>query len=506
MKIFRSEQIREIDTYTIKYEPVSSIDLMERAATQLFRWITEQVSRSERILIFTGPGNNGGDGLALARMLVVSSYNVEIHNIKISARYSPDWQINFQRLESETSIRLNIITSTDEFPVVSEGDIIVDSIFGSGLDRPVEGLASEIIKLINKSEAKIISVDIPSGLFGEDNSNNSYDSVIRADHTLSFQFPKLAFMFAENSQYTGEWIVLPINLDNNIIRNTETPYYMLENKDIKQLLIKRKKFDHKGVYGHGLFIGGSWGRMGAAILGAGAALRSGIGLITCHIPYSGRVIMQSALPEAMTVMDKCEKYISEIADTDRYDAVAIGPGLGTSSESHQALYNLLSVCKKPTVIDADGLNILSFYKIWLSLLPAGTILTPHPREFERLTEKVTNSYARLERQISFSKEYNCILILKGAHTSITTPEGKVHFNNTGNPGMATAGSGDVLTGIILSLLAQGYTAENAALAGVYLHGMAGDIASEKMSYESILASDIINNIGNAFMKIREQNT
>ncbi len=505
MKIFRSEQIREIDEYTILYEPVSSIDLMERAASQLFRWITEHISRSERTVIFIGPGNNGGDGLALSRMLALSSYNVEVYNISISEKFSPDWQINRKRLESETIIRINNLSVPDEFPVVNEGDIIVDAIFGSGLTRSVEGLPGEIIRLINCTGAKIISVDIPSGLFGEDNRNNTYDTVIRADYTLSFQFPKLASMFSENAPYAGEWIILPIGLNSSSIRSTDSPYTFLENKDIKQLLKKRNKFDHKGIYGHGLLIAGSWGRMGAAILGAGAALRTGIGLITCHVPDSGRVIMQSALPEAMTVLDKCEKFISETGDTERYDAIGIGPGLGTSPETQQALYNFLSTCKKPMVIDADALNILSFFKVWLPLLPAGAILTPHPREFERLTGKSENGYERLGKQIGFSKEFNCIVILKGAHTSVTTPDGKVYFNSTGNPGMATAGSGDVLTGIILSLLAQGYTSEYAALAGVYLHGLAGDIASEELSYESILASDIINNISNAFKRIRELN-
>jgi ADP-dependent NAD(P)H-hydrate dehydratase / NAD(P)H-hydrate epimerase len=503
MKIFRSEQIKEIDEITIKKEPIASIDLMERAAGQLFKWITDRFGRSERIVVFAGPGNNGGDGLALARLLFENRYDAEVHYVKFTDKTSRDWEINRRRLETETTVPMNYLTGSDQFPVISSGDIIIDAIFGSGLTRPVEGLPGEVIQQINRVDATKISIDIPSGLFGEDNSKNTSDSIVKADYTLSLHFPKLSFMFAENSPYVGEWVVLPIGLNNNAIRNTISPYILLGNSDVAPLLKKRNKFDHKGNFGHGLLVSGSSGKMGAAVLGAGAALRTGIGLITCHIPFCGSLIIQSALPEAMVKTDKSEEYISDIGNTDFFSAVGVGPGLGTDIESQKAIHNLLSECKIPIVIDADALNILSLNKDWLSLLPIGTVLTPHPKEFERLAGKADNSFARLKKQIGFSKDHNCIVVLKGAHTSITTPEGKVLFNSTGNPGMATAGSGDVLTGIILSLLAQGYTSENAAVLGVYLHGIAGDIAAGESCFESIIASDIIISIGKAFNKIRE---
>jgi hydroxyethylthiazole kinase-like uncharacterized protein yjeF len=291
-------------------------------------------------------------------------------------------------------------------------------------------------------------------------------------------------------------------LDTAAIRNTETPYTFLGNSDVSPILKKRNLFDHKGTFGHGLLISGSSGKMGAAVLGAGAALRTGIGLITCHIPSCGTMIMQSSLPEAMVKADRSEEFVSDIGKTDNYSAVGIGPGLGTDHSTQQAFHKLLSECRKPMVIDADGLNILSLNKKWLSLLPAGTVLTPHPKEFERLAGKTGNGFSCLERQIEFSGDHKCVVVLKGAHSSITTPEGKVMFNSTGNPGMATGGSGDVLTGIILSLLAQGYTSENSAVLGVYLHGIAGDLVAGESCYESIIASDIINSIGKAFNKIR----
>jgi ADP-dependent NAD(P)H-hydrate dehydratase / NAD(P)H-hydrate epimerase len=503
MKILRSDQIKEIDEYTIKNEPIDSIDLMERAAGQLFKWYIGRFDRSRHILLFVGPGNNGGDGLALARMLASYRYDIEVHYLSFTEKTSSDWEINRRRLEAETTVPLNYLTSIDQFPAISENNIIIDAIFGSGLSRPVDGFPAEVIQQINRVKTNVVSIDIPSGLFGEDNSNNIYNTIIKADHTLSLHLPKLSFMFAENASFVGEWEVLPIGLNKDAIVNADSKYSLLENSDIAPLLKTRNHFDHKGNFGHGLLVSGSTGKMGAAVLSAGASLRTGIGLITCHIPSCGNIILQSSLPEAMVRQDKSEKYISDIGITDSFNAICVGPGFGIESETQKTLHNLLTECKKPLVLDADALNIISLNKKWLYILPPDTILTPHPKEFERLAGKTNDSFARLTRQIEFSKKYNCIVILKGAHTSVTTSEGKVFFNSTGNPGMATAGSGDVLTGILLSLLAQGYSSENAAVLGVYLHGMAGDIAAGDSCYESIIASDIINNIGKAFNQIRE---
>jgi NAD(P)H-hydrate epimerase len=504
MKLFRSDQIKQIDEYTIKEEPIESIDLMERAANQLLRWYVSRFDRSKRVFFFIGPGNNGGDGLALARLLDAHGYDCRVYYINFTEKTSDDWKKNLIRLETETSLRVNFLKSGDQFPIIPTGDIIIDAIFGSGLSRPAEGLAGEVISIINQFRAIIISIDIPSGLFGEDNSLNNYEFVIRASYTLSFQFPKISFLFAENAAYLGEWFILPIGLSENAIRNIDSSFHLTENKDLISFLKKRKKFDHKGVYGHGLLVSGSLGRMGAAVLGASAALRTGIGLITCHVPGCGVVIVQSSVREAMVEIDENDKCVSEIGSTDIYSAVGIGPGVGTQPESQNALHQLLITCKKPLVIDADGLNILSLNKEWLSLIPPGTVLTPHPKEFERIAGKSENSYQRLVRQIELSIKLKCVIVLKGAYTSVTTPDGMVFFNSTGNPGMATAGSGDVLTGIVLSLLSQGYKPEEAAVLGVYLHGLAGDLAAEDSSFESIIASDIINYTGRAFNKLREQ--
>jgi ADP-dependent NAD(P)H-hydrate dehydratase / NAD(P)H-hydrate epimerase len=505
MKLFRSDQIKQIDEYTINEEPVTSVELMERAAGQLLKWYVSRFERSHRIYIFAGPGNNGGDGLALARLLDSNRYDCVVYFIQFTEKTSGDWKTNLNRLKQETKVPVKYITASDagSFPVISSGDIIFDAIFGSGLTRPVEGLAKDIIKRINGAGATVISIDIPSGLFGEDNTSNDYENIIKADYTLSFQFPKISFMFAENARFCGEWVVLPIGLSPDAIRNIISPYSLLEKDDVAPLLKKRSKFAHKGNFGHGLLIAGSFGKMGAAVLGARAALRTGIGLLTCHIPLCGVTIVQSSISEAMVDPDKNEMHLSEVVDTGAFDAIGVGPGIGTDTESQNALHDLLTMCKKPVVIDADGLNILSLNKSWYSLIPENAILTPHPKEFERLAGKSENSYERLTKQLKFSKNNKCIVILKGAHTSVTTPAGNVFFNSTGNPGMATAGSGDVLTGILLSLLAQGYSPENAAVLGVYLHGLAGDFAAEELCYESIIATDITKCLSKAFNKIRE---
>ena len=502
MKFFRSEQIREIDALTILNEPVASIDLMERAAMQLFNWIADRFDRTAEFMIFAGPGNNGGDGIALARILAANRYYSEVYYVKLSDRESDDWRINFDRLVKETDVRPDVIDTADKFPLISGKKIIIDAIFGSGLTRPIEGLAAEIVSLINQSGSPVISVDIPSGLFGEDNSMNIQGNIVRADYTLSLQFPKLSFMFGENAKFLGDWIVLPIGLSPQAVRDTESPFVLTEREEIVPLLRKRGRFEHKGNFGHGLLIAGSYGKLGAAVLGAGAALRTGIGLLTCHIPSLGTTVMHTAVPGAMVHPDRDDRIITEAPDAESYDAVGIGPGIGSDPSTQAALHRILIRAEKPMVIDADGLNILGMNRKWLELIPPGSILTPHPKEFERITGTSGNSYERLMKQISFSKNFRSVVVLKGANTSITTPDGRVCFNSTGNPGMATAGSGDVLTGILLSLLAQGYAPEDAAVTGVFLHGLAGDIAAAEKGLEATIATDIIENTGKAFKAIR----
>ena len=503
MKIFTCEQIREIDRYTIENEPVKSSELMERAAGKLYEWIVSRYGKGRRFLVFAGPGNNGGDGLALARFLADSGHRTEVHYLRFTNKESDDWKVNRQRLERIKTCRFFTIAAPAHFPMTLSDDIIIDAIFGSGLSRAPEGLAASVIKSINDSGCEVISVDIPSGMSGENIADDKPELVVKASHTLTFQFPKLSFMFRESWRYTGDWHILPIGLHPEAIARTNSPYTFVQEADVFPLIRQRGKFDHKGTFGHGLLVAGSAGKTGAAILSAKGALRSGIGLLTCHIPPACRIPLLSNLPEAMVETDKHDEIITGLESTDRYHAIGVGPGIGIESETSEMFKKLLRSFRGPMIIDADALNIISSSGELKKHLHPGIILTPHPGEFERLAGIKASGYDQLMLQVSLSREWKCIIVLKGACTSISLPDGRVFFNSTGNPGMATAGSGDVLTGIILSLLAQGYESSNAAIAGVFIHGLAGDIASETTGEEALIASDIINNIGAAFRRLKE---
>ena len=502
MKIFCSKQIAEIDAYTIQKEPIASIDLMERASLKLFEWIFEQYTLQQEFKIFVGPGNNGGDGLALARMLTEAKFKVEIYLIKISKELSPDCQINLERLKSKGQTPITEITKLDDFPSISEKSVVIDALFGSGLSRPLSGFVKDLVKMINASKAELIAIDIPSGLFGEDNSSNDLTNCIHADYTLSFQFPKLSFLFPENAECVGVWEILPIGLHQDVINELASPYQLINEAYIRNLLKIRSRFSHKGTYGHGLLISGSYGKMGAAILASKASLRSGVGLLTTHIPRLGYDIMQTAVPESMVSIDRSDIIFTEYPKLDKFDAIGIGPGIDMKCNSIKALEELLEECDKPMVLDADALNIIGANKDLIGLLPKGTILTPHMKEFERILGKSKGAFDRNEKQRTFSQEQSVVMVLKGAFTAITDENGRCYFNPTGNSGMATAGSGDVLTGIILSLLAQGYSSLHAALIGVYMHGLAGDLAAEEIGQDALIASDIVNFLPHAWKKIR----
>jgi NAD(P)H-hydrate epimerase len=511
MKILPVDKIREADAYTIKNEPIKSIDLMERAAGELYSWFTSNVDKDYSVKIFAGPGNNGGDGLALARMLFFDFYNVSVYIVRFTNKTSEDFNINFNRLseiENEfkdknniNTISINNITTISDFPEINKNDVIIDAIFGSGLTRAVKGFPGEIIDKINQADVIKISIDIPSGLFADKSSIKEENHIIKADYTLSFQFPKLSFLMPENDIFVGEWHVLDIGLLPDYINSVNTDNFFFTTNDAKLLIKPRLKYSHKGSYGHGLLIAGSYGKMGAAVLASEASLRSGIGLLHIHIPKVGYQILQTAVPEAMISLDRYENYFSEIPDLSRYNAIGIGPGLGMEHQSQMALKVLIQEYNNPIVFDADALNILSKNPTWLHFIPPGSIFTPHPKEFERLAGKWNDDFEKIELQREFAKKYHIFLVLKGAHTSICTPEGKCLFNSTGNPGMATAGSGDVLTGIITALLAQKYSPEHAAVLGVFIHGLAGDYAADKLSQQAMLAGDITKMLAEAFKRI-----
>jgi NAD(P)H-hydrate epimerase len=497
MKILNVRQIRDWDQYTIRHEPISSIDLMERAAKKSVEWLQENNFLNKEFIIFCGKGNNGGDGLAIARMLLQKGNSVSVYILESGADGSDDFQINLLRLKDRPGAAIYLLYSTTEFPAIKPGSIIIDALFGSGLSRPLEGIAAKLVEHINGSGSEIISIDVPSGLFIDTSSKGN--PVIKSTHTLSFQCTKLAFLVAENAGYIGSVHILDIGLHKDFYDQVKSDYELTDKLLITTIYKPRDPFAHKGKYGHAMLVAGSYGKMGAAILAAQACLRSGVGLLTCYIPQCGYEIMQRTVPEAMVSTDFNSSFITKIEeDLSKFTVVGIGPGLGTAAETRTALSEWLLHYKKPVVIDADGLNGLSMEKKLFASLPPQSILTPHPKEFERLFGESENDFERMDKTLANARSLNCIIVLKGHHTLIATPGGKAFFNSTGNPGMAKGGSGDVLTGVITALLAQGYTSEQAALLGVYIHGLAGDIAAKKLSPEAMVASDIVENLGEAF--------
>ena len=503
MKIFSTEEIRNLDTYTIEHEPISSIDLMERSAKSLADAIARRFDKSRKIYVFAGQGNNGGDALALSRILLNEGYIVFTYLCNPTKKLSANCSKNKERLLQIPN--LSFVEIVNEFvpPSLTKEDIIIDGLFGSGLKKSLEGGFAALVRYINSSPAYVISIDIPSGLFGENNGVFENQFIVEADLTLTLQFPKLSFLFADCSRFVGEVEVLDIKIHKDIIKKTPASFSLLEKEDVSELLRKRNRFAHKGTFGHGLLCAGSYGKMGAAVLSASACLRSGIGLLTTLVPECGKIILQTAVPESMLSIDTTYEFTSNVPDLTAYSAFALGPGIGTFTQTSAFLENFLSqVGTRPVILDADALNVISAWPIVDNAFPENCIITPHPKEFDRLVGKSQTSYERLNKAIAFAKRNKLYVILKGAFTLVACPDGLCYFNSTGNPGMATAGSGDVLTGILLALLAQGYSLKEASLLGVYLHGLAGDLVKDDTSEESLIARDIINYIGKAFALLK----
>jgi len=485
MKILNIENIRKGDAFTIANEPIASLDLMERAASKCTKWIFEEYSKLNRFAIFAGIGNNGGDALAIARMLIQKAFDIEVFIVNYSDKHSDDFKINLQRLK-EINVPIKFLVKEDYSFELKPDSFIIEGIFGSGLSRPADGFTADIIRKINQLNTTIISIDIASGLFADKLNEEKNPAIIHPNHTLSLAFPKLAFFLPENEIYVGQWHNIDIGILSEFTKEAKETAYIIEKNDISSILKPRSRFSHKGNYGHGLLIAGSYGKMGAAVLSSKACLRTGIGLLTTHIPSSAINILQTAVPEAMLSIDIDEKLCSEVKHIERYNAIGIGPGLGTEKPTQLALKLLLQNTSNPMVLDAKN-----------------SIITPHPKEFERIAGKSYNSLEKLEKQKAMSIKFNIYIVLKGSYTSISTPNGKLYFNSTGNPGMATAGSGDVLTGVILSLLAQDYSPEEACILGVYLHGLAGDFAAIKNGFEAMIASDIVDNLSDAFIELHQ---
>lgn len=499
MKILTSIQLHELDEYTIEHEPIKSIDLMERAAKAISRAISERWNVRTPIVTFAGPGNNGGDALAVSRMLAEQGYNVTVYLFNTKDHLSEDCAINRDRLTSRVNKFTEVTRGEFELPTLTAETLVIDGLFGSGLMKPLSGGFASLVKFINQTPSTVVSIDVPSGLLCEDNSNNIHSNIIRADLTLTLHQKKLAFLFADNQQYVGKVKVLDIGLSKEFIEQTNTEYTILEEQDVRKLMQPRDDFAHKGSMGSALLVAGSYGMAGAAILAARACTRSGVGKVTVQIPSNNYAVMQMSVPEALVQIGSDPNYFAESVDSEPFDALGIGPGLGQSENTAIALIGQLRRTRSAIVVDADALNILASHRAWMQQLPKEIIMTPHPKEMERLDgNRYNTDYELFIKARELAAHLKAYIILKGHYSALCLPDGNVVFNSTGNSGMATGGCGDVLTGLITGLLARGYSQADACKIGMYLHGLAGDLAIADIGKESLVAGDLITYLPTAF--------
>ncbi len=507
MKIYTTDGMRHIVDATLKNDGITLADLTQRAAMAVTYEIISRWRPSKRLVIFAGPGGNGADALAVARLLVEQGYRPEVYLFNIaSAHLSQQCQECRDQLIEAAPDLLTEVVKNFVPPELGPDDVVIDGLFGSGLRTPLKGGYTALVQYINNSDAYIVSIDMPSGLFSEWNTGSDRRNIICADLTLAYQAPRLSFFFAENEPHLGQVKVLPMDLSSDALANQGSDFYMIEHSDVHQVLHERSPFVNKYDNGTLLLVAGSYGMMGAAVLAAKAALRAGVGMVTVHAPRCGYEVMQTAVPEALFEPDRDELVTTGLDLRHRYSVVALGPGMGTNDETVDAVDSFLKNFHYPCLLDADALNCIARRPTLLRSLPKRSVITPHAMEFDRLFNPRTNGQdhtdeERLKKAIDTSKLYDITIVLKGHYTMTVRPDGKVYINSTGNAGMATAGSGDVLTGTIAALIAQGYSSEWSVVTGVYAHGLAGDLAAKEHGTFGMVASDIVAHLGHALQDI-----
>lgn len=471
--LLTATQTREVDAYTIQNQPIASIDLMEQAAMAFVDAFTAEFSdRQHTIWVLCGQGNNGGDGLAIARLLIHLGYiNLHVFLSNFSEKSSSDYQQNLERLK-EVKHKPHIFTDISTLNIAKD-NIVIDALLGSGLNKPLAGKYEALATVVNTAKACVVAVDVPTGFNCEGEIAQNYTGIV-AGLVITFQRPKINFFFPESKKAIKRFKVVPIGLDEQYIESLPNQWKLITETDVKNILKPRENFSHKGTYGHTLVVAGNTETMGAALLTSSAALHTGAGLVTASIPQSGLTALNVSLPEVMFL----DREQLEKSDFAKYQSIAVGPGLGVGERQKQLL-DLLLNGEKPLVLDADALNILSENKELLHKIPAQSIITPHVKEFDRLFSSHANWWERVATAKAKAQELQIVIVLKNQYTFVCLPTGDVCINPTGNPAMAQGGMGDVLTGVIAGFLAQGYSAEEAAILAVYLHGKTGDVLAEK---------------------------
>lgn len=502
MKIFTNNEIRRIDAYTIEKEGVSAMELIERVADGVVAEITSRWRTSKPVVVFAGRGNNGADALAVTRLLAGQGFTCKVYLFNIGGNsLSEECKAYRDMIVSEGVIDMTEVVDSFNLPDLNSGMLIIDGLFGSGLREPLKSGYAYLVQRINEANATVVSIDIPSGLAGDWNPALIARDVIHATLTLAVQFPRLAFFIPDNVDLVGEWKVLDIGLSEQAVANTPAVFYLVEDVDVYRALRRRPLFASKADFGNAIIYAGSYGMMGAAVMAARGCLRGGVGKLTIESPKCGYSVIQSSVPEALYSHNAGDIYIERVQPVHNYDAVAIGPGIGTHEMTVRALEEFLSSAKTPVILDADVLNCIATKPSMLNLIPVLSILTPHAAEFDRLFGQQRDSESRLRKAMEMARYYNVIIVLKGHYTAIVRPDGKIYFNSSGTSAMATPGSGDVLTGLITAFIAQNYKPEIASLAAVFIHGLAGEMAEETHGQYGVMASDIADNVGRAIKAI-----
>ena len=503
MKIFTIDDIRSIERLTAETQAIGEPELVMRMAEGVSGEIASRWRPSRRMVVFAGPGNNGADALAATRLLMDQGFRPSVYLFNISGHKINDVCKRFrdELLAQYPEADFTEVVESFRMPELTDDTLVIDGLFGSGLREPLEGGFQALVRNINESGATVVSLDIPSGMFPDWNPHSIARNIIHARLTLTPQFPHPSFFFRENFQLTGEWKLIDIGLSAEAVHHTATRYHLVEFAEVKRLLRPRNPFSSKADFGHAAIVSGSRGMMGAAVMACEGALRSGAGKVTVSGPQCGCDVVQTRMPEAMYSCDNGKECITDMTLDRKYDAVGVGPGIGTDSLTVDALEKLLKTASQPLVLDADALNCISKRPALLNHIPEYSVLTPHAGEFDRLFGKHPSDEARMLKAVEMSRHYNLFIILKGHYTSLVRPDGKVYFNSSGSPALATPGSGDVLTGIITGFMAQRYKPEVSALLGVYIHGLAGDIASRTNGQYGVLATDIASSVGMAIKEI-----
>ena len=505
MKIFTNDEIRQIDKYTIEVKGVSSMELINRVAEAVVSEIVSRWRPSKTVAVFAGPGNNGADALAVAALLSAHGFRQSVYLFNIGGNsLSPECRMCRDNLAGAENLTLVEVTNKFNMPELNKQMLIIDGLFGSGLKEPLQEGFAYLVQRINEAEATVVSIDIPSGLRSDSNLRIENRNVIHATLTLAIQYPRPAFFLADNAELIGEWRILDIGLNHDIEDNLGSQYYLVEPADVTRYLRPRPRFATKNDFGSAIIYAGSYGMMGAAVLAARGALRAGAGKVTVESPKCGYNVLQTSVPEALYHNNSGDLNINAIHPLQRYNAIAVGPGIGTNEATITALEEFLASNRTPVILDADALNCIALKPKLLTHIPELSIITPHVGEFDRLFGTQPSSEARLLKAIEMARYYHIMIILKGHYTAIVRPDGNVYFNSTGTPAMATAGSGDVLTGILTGFIAQGFKSEIAAIVAVLIHGLAGEIAAKEHGDYGVTAGDIADNIGRAIKMVMEK--